>query len=290
MSTPATETVSAHSALAHRLERLDKVRRAAQPTANQQLPFWPDDKRGTPNALLRGALFQPARRGARPYLESYRVASMGGTEVTYSGWRLDQGDLDAWAALLHLARDRPLGTPIESTSYQLLRLMGRSCSTENCSILMSRLLRLRAGAITVTIATRQGPPVTYIGGLLDGAAHDAGTHRWRLDLNPAIASLFERDRFTRLDWAIRSALSSSPVAQWLHAFYSTHAEPFPIRVRTLRDLCGSSAQRLDHWRETLMTALNKVAAACRDHGAHFDFEFDAPRDAVRVKRGRGKPS
>ena len=70
-----------------------------------QLPLWPEAKRGAPNAVLRGALF-PAIQGKNRggLLRQVLIATQDGVTIRYTGWQLDQADLDVWEHALHLAR------------------------------------------------------------------------------------------------------------------------------------------------------------------------------------------
>ena len=67
------------------------------------LPIWPDAVRAVPNGFLRSALFGTIRRGARRYMKRERIAALEGIEIYYTGERLDQGDLDVWEMILHIA-------------------------------------------------------------------------------------------------------------------------------------------------------------------------------------------
>ena len=69
------------------------------------LPFWPEDKRGTPNCFLRSALFSAIYGNAeRKYLKNVLLAVQGDVSITYTGEQLSQSDLDVVMAALHLAR------------------------------------------------------------------------------------------------------------------------------------------------------------------------------------------
>jgi hypothetical protein len=54
-----------------------------------QLPFWPEDKRGTPNCFLRSALFSAIYGNAeRKYLKNALLAVQGDVSITYTGEQL----------------------------------------------------------------------------------------------------------------------------------------------------------------------------------------------------------
>ncbi|MBL8252349.1 MAG: hypothetical protein JNJ76_01950 [Candidatus Competibacter sp.] len=82
------------------------------------LPIWPDAVRAVPNGMLRSALFGAIRRGSRRYMERERIAALEGIEIFYTGQRLDQGDLDVWEMILHIARLQGRGNECRVTAYQ----------------------------------------------------------------------------------------------------------------------------------------------------------------------------
>ena len=196
--------------------------------------------RGVPNGILRTALFGAIKRGKRRYIEREPIASVKGVYITYTGPRLDQSDLDVFAGALHLARLVELGNRLEFTEKGFLRLIGRGGSNghnigkSNRVWLRKVLARLTATAVEIT----QGPH-TYCGSLIDEYFRDNSNGRYVVILNPRIKVIFNHGGWTSIDWSIRRALIGHPLAQWLHGFYSTHAEPYPYKGETLRGLAGS---------------------------------------------------
>ncbi len=233
-----------------------------------QLPIWPEEARGVPNVALRSALFGAIRRGSRRYLKQERIASVDGMEIFYTGERLDQGDLDVWEVVLHVVRLQALGTECRFTAYAMLKMLGKTNSGENRKILHQRLLRLKANAVEV----RQGRYV-YIGSLIDEAFKDEETLEYVVMVNHKLRSLFGRDLFTLIDWAVRMELAGQPLAQWLHGFYASHAKPYAYGVAKLHELCGSENQSLRGFKQELGLALNAVAEACEKHGRYFKAEI-----------------
>lgn len=248
--------------------------RSAQPA---QLPLWPEPVRAVPNGFLRSALFGAVRKGRRRYMKSEQLAALDGIQVNYTGERLDQGDLDVWESILHAVRVQELGSECRLTSYALLKLMGKTDSGKNRATLHDRIVRLRANALEF----RQGR-YTYIGGLISRAAKDEETQEWVIELDAKLRPLFTADQFTQVEWSVRQALDGHQLAQWLHGFYASHAQPFPLRVETIHELCGSESERMDHFREKLKKALDAVAEASEAHGEAFSWTIK--RGLVCVER------
>jgi hypothetical protein len=236
------------------------------PTNVFKLPLWPDAVRAVPNGFLRSALFGAIRRGARRYMERERIAALEGIEIFYTGQRLDQGDLDLWEMLLHIARLQGLGNECRVTAYQLLKALGKTDSGKNRDILDIRLSRMKATGVDVHIG-RYG----YEGSLIDEVYRDKTTKEYVFRANPKLRSLFEPDQFTHVDWAVRRELDGQPLAQWLHGFYASHAKPYPISVAKLRELCGSDYERLNNFRRDLRKSLDILIKASMKYQQPFSY-------------------
>lgn len=255
---------------------------SGQSSKKNQLPLWPEPVRAVPNGFLRSALFGAIRKGRRRYIKGEQLAALDGIEISYTGERLDQGDLDVWASVLHAVRLQDLGSQCHVTAYALLKLMGKTDTGKNRAILNERIIRLRANALEV----KQGR-YCYIGGLIAGAARDEETQEWIIELDAKMRPLFAADQFTQVEWAVRNALTSQPLAQWLHGFYASHAKPFPLKVETLHRLCGSEANLMSDFAKTLRKALDAVVQASLTHGEGFNYEIRG--DLVHVEKQASGP-
>jgi len=60
-----------------------------------------------------------------------------------------------------------------------------------------------------------------------------------------------------VDWEQRQSLRS-PLAKYLHRFYSSHVSPFPYKVETIRTLTGSAVESLNKFRQLLRNALEAL--------------------------------
>lgn len=248
-----------------------------RPKEMVQLPIWPEAVRAVPNGFLRSALFGAIRKGRRRYMEREELAALDGVQILYTGPRLDQGDLDVWESVLHAVRLQELGSQCRVTSYALLKLMGKTDTGKNRATLYERITRLRANAVEV----RQGR-YSYIGGLIAGAAKDEETQEWVIELDAKLRPLFAADQFTQVEWAVRHALDGQPLAQWLHGFYASHAKPFPLKIETLHQLCGSEATLMSDFAKTLRKALDAVTEASETHGEGFGYDIHG--DLVHVEK------
>ena len=66
------------------------------------------------------------QRGRRKGVKREPIAAINGLNICYTGWRLDQGDLDALAHALHLASHQLTGQYVQFTAKGFLKGIGRS--------------------------------------------------------------------------------------------------------------------------------------------------------------------
>ena len=145
-----------------------------------QLPLWPEPKRGAPNAVLRGALFAAIQgKGRAAMLRKELVAAQRGITIRYTGWQLDQSDLDVWEQTLHLARTQALGTKCYFTAHGFLKALGRQTGKSAHEWLGDALARLTGAVVEITAGRR-----TYFGTLIEHGVRDEDTGRYVVKINP----------------------------------------------------------------------------------------------------------
>ena len=227
-----------------------------------QLPLWPAAKRGVPISVLRGALFAAVQGKNRVAMKAELLAVQKGMEIRFTGWQLDQSDLDVWEQALHLARQHPLGTRCEFTARGFLKALGRR--TQDHEWLKNAFRRLAGAVVEITHGHR-----TYFGSLIEGGVRDERTGRYVLEINLKLSALYSATRWTAVDWEQRRRLQGKPLALWLQGFHATHAEPHALSVEYLHRLSGSRTKRLRKFKENLVQALRDLEAA----GAIKSFEI-----------------
>ncbi len=253
----------------------------AQGENTSALPLWPEAVRAAPNALLRSALFAVVAKGKRKTFARYEsIATVEGVEIQYKGEALDQADLDVWLTILHLARKHPAGHEFKTTSYALLKMMGRADTASNRNRLADRIDRLYECSLKFTYNGGM-----YKGRLLPEVARDPGNKQWVFSITGRMAALFGRVHYSQVNAAIRRALDGKPLAQWLHCFYSSHAKPYPMNVDTLLRLSGSANETPRSAHQKVRKALEEVATAATASGEAFRFEI--VKGLVRVNKARG---
>lgn len=225
--------------------------------------MWPNHIRGVPNAILRSALFGALPKGQRAFQTRVKKASVDGVVVIHTGPQLDQADLDVWQHCLHIARIEGTGTRIYFTASSFLQAIGRGTGKKGDKTgktqhewLKDVLARLSSSAVEVADGKK-----AYFGPLLHHGVRDDVTDKYVIEINPAIIAIFGTDGWTGVEYQIRKSLQKKQLAQWLHGFYSSHARPFPMKVETLLQLCGSQAKLLKNFRTDLRNALATLAEA-----------------------------
>lgn len=221
-----------------------------------QLPKWPEHMRGVPNSILRSGLFGINGRGSRSFMQRKPISSLKGITILQTGPRLDQADRDVWEQCLHLARIGGLGTRIQFAVTRFLKDIGRATGGKDVRWLKGAFARLASTVVEIEDGKR-----AYFGALIRHGTRDDETSHWIIEINLAIAKLFEKGAWSQFEFEQRQALKKQPLAQWLHGFYITHAVAYRIKVETIHRLSGSEARQMKHFRAELRSALSHLEAA-----------------------------
>ncbi len=217
-----------------------------------QLPVWSESVRGTPNSLLRGALFSAIQSKDRRYMERQLVAAQDGIEIRYTGLQLNQTDLHVWEQVVRWAHPHPLGDICHFTAYEFLTALGRSTGGDQYVQLGYEISRLSATDVDISVEGK-----AYHGSLVIEGVRDEDRDCYALQLNPKILALWTAG-WTAIDWKQRLKLRQKPLALWLHGFYASHAEPYPMRVETLMQLSGSANKSVKGFTQALKKALQEL--------------------------------
>ncbi len=211
-------------------------KKAAPPDRQLKLELWPDEVRGVPNAILRGALFGVGQERI-VHKKRTLVAAVEGYEIRFKGETFNQTDLDVLEGMLHVAMPHPLGKRVEFSVHSFLKALGRKTSGADHEQFKEQVMRLVTGGIEITDTKAR---MTFMGTLVHKAYRDEDTGRYVVIFDKDMLNLYEAG-YSHIDWNQRMALGKSTLAKWLHGFYATHAKPYPYKVETLHNLCGSAA-------------------------------------------------
>ncbi|MFM0441067.1 plasmid replication initiator TrfA [Paraburkholderia strydomiana] len=106
---------------------------------------------------------------------------------------------------------------------------------------------------------------------------DELSRHYRIELNRELIRLFGESQWMALDWKQRQQLRRKAVAQALHAFYSSHRQPFPVKLDTLRGYVGSRNFEKARFKVRLRAALDGLVKT----GLLVSYSID---DVVSVER------
>lgn len=253
------------------------------------LPIWHHNRRGIPNHFARSSLFRVGngnqKRQFFPAKTPIKLSSFKGYVIAYCGEELRQDDLDLWLQICHLSRLPRADAFVEFTGYSMLQSLGWGDGVLSYRRLRAMLRRLKGGVIQITDVKKR---TVDLYNLLDESSWDEGdtesaVEKIRVRLHPRIVGLFGSRSYTQLDWAQRLLLP--PLGKWLHAFYSTHAVPYPLKVASLSALSGSTNKNLYRYEASLRLALDALVRV----GFLDAYHIDAAH-LVTVKRRTGTPA
>jgi len=237
------------------------------------LELWPDAVRSLPNSVLRGALFGVSVT-RKTHKKRTLIAALENYEIRFKGETFNQTDLDTLQGMLHLARLHPLGTRVEFSVHSFLKELGRGVGKEQHEQFKEQIARLIGGVVEITSLKDKK---TFIGTLVQKAFRDEETGRYVVIFDEDMLQLYQTGH-TLIDWEQRQALGKNNLAKWLQGFYASHAKPFPYKVETIFNLCGSTTDRLGDFRKLLRLALDQLVNV----GAIQSWTIDPKTDLVEV--------
>lgn len=240
-----------------------------------KLPYWPDNKRGTPNSFLCSALFSATQSKDREFLKGVVLASQGDITIKFTGESLNQQDLTLWETLVHLSREHPLENRCEFTAYEILKKMGIEDGGDERDRLHKDIIRLTGAVVEIIINNSKA----YFGSLIFEGAKDENTGHYAIRLNKQLIKLYQQN--TWVDWEQRVKLRRKPLAQALHGYYSSHKTPYPVKIETLHKLTGSKNKRMSDFKQKTIAALEELIKV------GFLKSYSIDDDKVTIKKCRG---
>lgn len=251
----------------------------SQPANVIRLPIWPEEERRLPNELLRSALFNAKNRHApREYLKNTDIAVMFEGRITYRGEELRQDDQTVWFQLIHLARESSLGNTIEFTPHSFCKAVKWPIKNDSYVRLRECLNRMQATSLSVhSKRLKRGVSLSMIP-IFEWQDEDKNTlKKYRVQLPPDLIQLFDDTHYTKITWEQRLSLPTG-IATWLHSYYASHREPFPVKLETIQKGSGITTKRQAKIRELIEKALDALVKT------GFLHSWEIIGDLVYVKR------
>ena len=225
------------------------------------LPDWPEGQRAMPNEILRSALFNCRnRKMTRRFMKEEEIAVIGDGQVIYRGEELRQDDELVWLHLLHLVKKTPLGECVEFTPYSFVRALSWPVKGQSYERLRVCLSRMQATAIRIQ-SKRLGcfVSVSLIQMFRSRNELMENLTKWQVWVGKEMRLLFDEEFLTRMNWETRKSLPDG-IASKLFGYWASHREPFPVKISTLKRLCGTDMAP-KHFRLELKRSLHMLEAA-----------------------------
>jgi hypothetical protein len=264
--------------LRERCEKMKAISREREEAAVIHFPMWPEEKRGTPNSFVRSTLFSAIQSKDRVYMKESVLFSQQGITIKFTGEQLNQEDLDVWEAISHLARQHPLGNECSFTAYSILKALDLPVGGCQHERLHSAIIRLTACAVEIRHEGR-----AYFGSLIESGVKDEVTSHYAISINKRLNELFGDNGWTAIDWKQRLLLRRKPLAQALHAYFSSHERPYPASLATLQELTGSRNIQKSSFKRQMKSALESMIKI------GFLESYNIQGDVVTVKRIKKSP-
>lgn len=224
-------------------------------TTDFVLPTIPDQKRVIPNDIIRSSLFTVSNHNReRLNLRNEVLFSFHNTEIFYTGEELRQDDEDVWLQLIYLS-SKMQSAEINFKPYTFIGELGWPKRTQYKEKLKASLTRMSATDLKIfNKEFGKGIDLSLVRKFIWYDA-ESQLKEWRIWLEPEVVKLFSKlgQVYSKIHWEQRKKLN--PLAKWLHAFYSSHAEPAPILVSRIMQLCGSKMKAHKHFKQQLRMAL-----------------------------------
>ena len=255
-------------------------------TAMQQLlPEIFENKRAIPNCFLRGALFGMVRKGKRALVGNMPIFTMSQYSLIFTGYELDQNDLELWDTLMYLAKNRQIDNELRLTMYDLLKQMGIQDNGTNRKALAERIKRLKTAVITLKREKQE-----YFGNLIDdGFIDERGDGNVVIRYNKKLAPLFIDGDYTLISIDIRHLLGDNQLARWLYNFYETHHKPLPFSIDFIQKLCRSNSTNKE-FKRLIKTSLELVKKShlAVNYKSKWDYEITNNNYVIIHPNGKTK--
>lgn len=248
-------------------------------TAVANLPLWSDDMRRLPNEIMRSALFNAGnKKQPRVYFETVDIAVLFEGRISYRGQELRQDDETVWLQLIHLAKEKPLGQVVEFTPYAFCKAIGWPIGNRSYERLRDCLSRMQATALAVySKRLGGGVSLSMIPVFRWQDAKKTTLKKYQVEVPKELVQLFGDVHYTQVEWAQRLALPVG-IATWLHGYYASHKEPYPVKIETLAKGAGILTEKNFKIRQLIKSGLDNLV----DVGFLKSWEFIG--DLVHVKR------
>ena len=205
--------------------------------------------------------------------------------IEWKGEQLNQDDHDTLLQLIKMALHKPFGVDVVQSVNAVLKGLGRQTRQTQRQQFFREVDRLMSGTIRVTPkggASYGGHLINDIVTPQDQQTEPQFKRFFSYQLNPKLAKHYENSAYTLIDWQDRVKLKGrgGEFAKWLQLFIESHAQQYPHRVETIRQLCGSNDKTLKSFRQKLRQSVDLLKEA----GIIAAWQIDPQSDFVTIER------
>ncbi|MDO8728613.1 MAG: plasmid replication initiator TrfA [bacterium] len=221
----------------------------------------PHDKRVAPNIFLRSALFSliALPSGKNELVDSDKdvfIPCQDGYEVSVRGHKLDQGDQDVYLECMAVALAN-INSKVTFSHREILGALDISVCGTAVQRLRDRLNKMVSTSLFLKRReNKTGRWRTYSGNLLNWSEDSGGNMSVQINMDFLV---FLQSDFTAIDWQERLGINSA-LAKWMHGYYSSHKHPFPISVKKVHELSGSTNTKMYSFRGEINKSIKELAA------------------------------
>jgi hypothetical protein len=257
----------------------------ARPAASiriEDIPLknWPDDVWAIPPIFARSSFFTPAKCSDECSEDPIELDSIGNGKVYRKGVQLPQSDLKFFAEVINLCAQKE-SRVIALTPRNIMISGGISTSGQSYKYMKMALSKFRASALVYESKSnpiyRECSIVSdFQCSLADPFIIELGAMVFDL-LKPKFVDGKPVRYLVHVNKELR-ALAGNGMAGWLLVFYSSHAEPLPMKIETLMRCAGLNTQSKS-MKKDISAALDKLVSI----GFLKSFRIDS-NNIVHVKK------
>lgn len=221
---------------------------------------WDDDQRAIPNDWGRSAVFTTRNKTVpRAACENKHIFHYNKeVEITYTGVELRSDDDElVWLQVVEYAKHTPIGRGIQFSLYELCNDLGWHINKFYYGRALKCLQRLKATCFS--IKSPRYAKIQNLSLLDDFDIKKVGRKAvCTAQLDSRSVILFANDHYSKVLWSKYRTLS--PTARRMYDYFSTHQKPYPLKLETFRQICGSESERDKKWAEQSRVACKELVA------------------------------
>lgn len=270
-------------------EMIERYKIESEIAPPDPLPAFTADLAVMISAFLRGGVFGMLEKGKRGTWDNDEIASQNSYSIKATGEMLDEYDRDTYFGVTNAYAGVIPGMTHSVPVRAMLRAIGRQSGTFNRVALAESLRRIAMLRLEIEIDTPR-IQATYQGSILnliritDKEDQDGGGILYSIP--PEFIRFFWRD-YSKVNLRERHAITGrgSQLAKWLHAYYSSHKIPYPVKVATLKEWSRSKLQDLHAFRFQLKQALKLL----EEKGYLHSWKITPDDDLVTIFKNDAEP-